>query len=151
MERRIGVGLFVSQAALASQIAEQSLRLFSFVQLECGGVHAVTQTGRSRAVFKHVTKVRVAATADHGNPAHSETAIVETGNVLLSNRLPEAGPAGAGLELRFRIEQWSVAADAAIDAFAVLVPVLAGKSALRAVVARNFEGLWRKLLPPFAF
>jgi len=65
-----------------------------------GGVHAVTQAGGTRAVVEDVAEMGVALGTLHLIANHTEADIAIGLDVLLGDRLPEAGPAGARVELR---------------------------------------------------
>src|SRR5436305_1882381 len=65
--------------------------------------------------------------------------------------LIETRPARPRVELRLRIEQRRPAAHAVIRARFVIVPMLAGKSALGARLARHVILLRRELLLPLSF
>jgi len=62
-------------------------------------------------------------------------------DILFGDWLPKTRPAGAGFELRIRIEEGRVAADAPIQALIVQVPILPGKGPLRGGVARDGESI----------
>ena len=64
------------------------------------------------------------------------------------NWSPEAWPPGAGVELRARLEERRVTADAAIGALAMLVPVRAGECALGSRLAGHTELLGGELASP---
>ena len=53
--------------------------------------------------------------------SHAVARVLDVDDVLLGDRLPEARPAGAGIEFRVGSEERGVAADAAEDAGLVLV------------------------------
>src|SRR4029450_7211691 len=65
--------------------------------------------------------------------------------------LRERGPAGARFELRLGRKEGRAAAHAAVGAFAVVVPILAGEGALGALLAGDAELLARKLALPLLF
>src|ERR1700722_4013049 len=79
---------------------------------------------------------------------HSHGFIAGLDHVLLGDGLPEAGPAGARLELGFGAEESVVATDAAIDSLVVVVPGDAGVGALCAGLAGDGEGDRGELLLP---
>ena len=54
-----------------------------------------------RAVVEHMAEMRVAFSACNGRALHAETGVANLGDVLFCDRLPEAGPSGAGLEFCF--------------------------------------------------
>src|SRR5215472_12289651 len=93
----------------------------------------------------------IAAAASHSRAHHAEGAVANLFHVLRRDRLPEAWPAGAGIELGAGVKKRRAAADAAIQTLVMLVPVLTGESHLRAVMAGNFESAGRELLLPLAF
>src|SRR5580698_36198 len=97
----------------------RSRRLRELHKVHCCRVHAVAQAGWPRAVIEHMAEVRVAAAAGDGGAVHSHAGIVSFDNVLARDGLPEAGPAGAGLELGGRVEYRRVAADAVVNALVV--------------------------------
>ena len=86
--------------------------------------------------------MRVANRAAHLGP-DAEAAIGLFNHIFLRDRLIEARPARAGFELRLRIEQHRVAADAAIKTIGVVIGVLARAWTLRALMARDIELLGR--------
>ena len=85
------------------------------------GIHAVAQAGRLRAVVKDVPQVRVASRAQHLGASHEKRAVGFGAHVLFGDRLIEAWPSGARLELGIRIEQRRGAADAPIQPFRVVL------------------------------
>src|SRR5581483_2954048 len=117
-------------------------------ELERCRVHAVTQAGRARAVVEDVAEVRGAAAAQHFLAHHAVAGVAPYLDVVFINRLVKARPAGAAIELGVRAEQLQAAADADVFALLVIVPVLAGESALGAVVSCDFVLLGRQLLAP---
>src|SRR5262249_51199303 len=96
-----------------------------------------------------MAQVRVAAGAGHAGAAYAEGVVVQLFDGFFCDRLPEAGPPGARLKLRFRTEQRGAAADAAVDSRLMVVPVLPRERHLRAVVPGDVVGAGRELLPPF--
>src|SRR5262249_42194654 len=87
-------------------------------RLEVGrrGGHAVAEAGRPRAVGEDVPEVGVAAAAEDLGPLHEEAPVVLGLDGLGCDRLGEARPAGAGLELGLRREERLAAADARVGA-----------------------------------
>src|SRR5258708_39756457 len=82
-------------------------------------------------------QMRVALRAEHLGAAHSVSAIDARLHVRIVHRRPETGPTGAGIELGAGAEQFVIAADAAIGAVVVQVPVFAGEGGLGAALARD--------------
>src|ERR1051325_194213 len=107
------------------------------LKLQRGGVDAVTQAGRGGAVVKHMPEVRVRTAAHPLGRAHEQAVVPLRFDVVRPDRLPVTRPAGAGLELRVRTEQFLSAADAAIRARFVVVPILAREGALGTLLARH--------------
>ena len=78
-----------------------------------GRVHAIAQAGRTRAVVEDVAEMGVALGASHLVARHPQAGVAVSLDVLLGDGLPEARPAGAGVELGRRREQRILAAHAA--------------------------------------
>src|SRR4249919_4334145 len=129
----------------------RSWRLVGVREAQGDGIHAIAQTGRRRTIVEDVTKVRIAATAGNRRAFHADQIVTGGDFVYLGDRLPETRPAGAGVELGRGIEQRGVAADAAIDAAIVQVPVFAGERALGAGFAGDVIRARRQLFSPFGF
>lgn len=125
--------------------------LLGLCKLQRCGVDAVTQPRGFRAVGENMPQVCVATTARNRDSPHSKTTILHGLHISLCNRLPEARPARAGIELCAGIEQCSSATGAPIDTVVMQIPKSSCKSPFRAVVPRDFESLCRKLRFPFFF
>src|SRR5262249_57903684 len=82
-----------------------SLRL----EVQCHAVDAITQMCGWRPVLEHMAEMAAAAAAVHFRAHHPEAAI-GCGLDRARNRVIEARPAGAALELRLRHEQRLLAA-----------------------------------------
>src|SRR5580698_5470974 len=95
-----------------------------FDETKSHGVHAVTKSCWLWTVVKDVPLMGFAAAAANFSSRHAERKIADLMDVFLCNRLPEAGPSCAGLEFGIGTEERSVAADAAIKAFVMQVPIL---------------------------
>src|SRR5881397_3406025 len=85
----------------------QSLRL----EVQRHAIDAITQMRGGRPIFEHVAEMAAAAAAVHFRAHHPEAAVAG-GFDRARNRVVEAWPAGAALELRLRDEQRLPAADA---------------------------------------
>src|SRR5947207_1319341 len=120
-------------------------------EIERRRVHAVAQSGGTRAVVENVPQMAIAAGAEHLVARHPQRVVSGDGDVLFGDRLPEAGPAGAGLEFRFGVEQGRGAADAPIDSIGMVVGVLSGEGAFGAFAAGYRKLLGGQLLAPFGF
>jgi len=113
-------------------------------------VHAITEVGRGWAVVQNVPKVGIAPPAqDLGRvfapcqpPCRWHNAkrkIIFRADVFVRNRRPEARPSGSRFVLRIGTEKRIVATEAAVDAFFVVVPILACESALRSLLSSDLE------------
>src|SRR5882724_3973074 len=85
-------------------------------QFQRDGIHAVAQAGRSRTIPEDMTQVSVTAAAEDFRSPHEPAAVGAKRDVVLVDRLEEARPAGAGIELRLAIGQRLIAANTVIDA-----------------------------------
>ena len=133
-------------------VGRDSLPLAEFVAFHEShrrGVHAVTQAGRRRAVREDVAEVGVAAAAQHFGADVVHAPIRDGRDVFVVGRFQEARPAGAGIELRSRIEERLPTADADVGRIVVVVPERAGAGALGAALAGHAVLLRRQNLPPF--
>src|SRR5262245_47278698 len=83
-------------------------------------VHAVTPAGRLRAIVEDVAEMAAAAAAVHLGPRHAEGA-VGVGADGIVERLVEARPTGAALELGLGGKQRQVTAGAGEGTLAVLL------------------------------
>src|SRR5215831_18828884 len=108
----------------------QSLRL----EVQCHAVDAIAQMRRGRPILEHMAEMAAAAAAVHFRAHHPE-ATVAGGLDRARNRVVEAGPAGAAVELGFRDEQRLPAADAGEGAGPLLIIERAAARRLRAVTA----------------
>src|SRR5262249_33592269 len=138
----------------ASRGARESTPGFSGVgcglaQVQRAGVHTVALACRCGPVVEYVTQVRSTLLAAHFGPDHEEAAVLVKLYVLPVCGLPEAGPAGARVELGVRTEQLGAASRAVVRPIIVGVPVLARECALCALLAHDVVLLRRQLLAPF--
>src|SRR5215207_8855669 len=81
--------------------------------------------------------------------SHEEAAILFGLDIPLVNWFVEAWPTCTGVELRLGAKERRAAANAAIDAFFFVVPVLTRKSPLGALLPHDSVLLRSKLLTPF--
>src|SRR3954447_10844944 len=100
------------------------------VELQCRRVDAVALAGRVGPVIEQVAEVGAAVLAHDLRAPHEQRLVVALLDLALLGGLVEAGPAGAGVELRARVEQVLAAHNAAVHAVVVAVVVLAGEGAL---------------------
>src|SRR5579863_7012511 len=97
-----------------------------------------------------MAEMGLAAAAGNSSPCHAQGEIRAFMDILLRDRLPETGPAGAGFKFCFRAEQRRITADAAIEPFLMQIPVCARKWPLGSGLARHLEGFSRQLFLPFS-
>src|SRR5688572_28806663 len=97
-------------------------------------VHAVAQAGRPRAVGEDVAEVGVAVLAAHLGARHPQLLVGLLDDVVLLERLPEGGPAGAGVVLLARGEERLARHHVDVDALLLVVPVLVAERRLRPLV-----------------
>src|SRR4051812_27760762 len=110
-------------------------------------VDAVARSGRLRTVVEDVAEVAAAAPAMHLGAEHAVGPVLGLADIAL-DRLVEARPSGAALELGVGGEQRQVAAGAGEDALAVFLEQRAGARSLGAFLAQNFILLRRELGAP---
>src|SRR5579859_126718 len=110
-------------------------------------IHAIAQARRLRAIVEDVAKMTAAAPAMHLGPRHAESAVLGGADRVVQ-RLVEARPTRAALELGVGRKQRQVAAGAGEDAFAVLLQKRARARPLRALIAQDFILLRRELRAP---
>jgi len=91
----------------------------------------------------------VAQAAGDGGAHFHQAAVDGLDDVLFGDGLIKAGPAGAGIELGFGVEQGQVAADAAEDALLFKIPIRSREGALGVGVARDPIGRLVELATPF--
>src|SRR5690348_5500686 len=93
-------------------------------------------------------QVPAAALARHFRAHHAVGLVHVLLDLRLRSRLGEARPAAARVELLARAEQFLAAAGAAIRALGMVVPILAGESALGPLLAQHVVLLGRQALAP---
>src|SRR4051794_30227020 len=98
-------------------------------------VDAPAQAGRRRPIREDVPQVRVAGRAQRLLAGHAVGGVALDVDRVLGDRLEEARPAGAGLELRVRAEQLGPARRAPVQAGRVQLAVLAGERPLGRLLA----------------
>src|SRR2546430_1564982 len=118
------------------------------VQLQRGGVDAITEPGRGRAVREDVPEVAAARRAQHLGAHHAVTCVGLLLHGLLARRRGERGPAAAGVVLCIRVEQLRAAAGAAVGARLEDMVVLPAERRLGALLAQDAVLLGRQLRAP---
>jgi hypothetical protein len=81
--------------------------------------------------------------------AHKPAAVFFGADVFITDRLPEAGPAGARIKFGVRIEQFITAAYTAINAGIFAVVIFTGERTFGTFLAGDMELLFGQLIMPF--
>ena len=111
------------------------------VELQGCRVEAVALAGGWRTVVEHVSEVRTAAGAVDLRADHAVTVIHVTRDVLGIDRLIEARPAGARMELVLAGEQRQPADHAAVGALFLVVEQRAAERGLGVRLLRDTVGV----------
>ncbi len=117
-------------------------------ELQRQPVHAIAQTRRLRPVGEHMSEMPAAARAQDFGALHQQAAIAAFDH-RMRQRLPEARPAGAAIELGRRAEQGQHAAGADEPAAAMFVQQRTGEGMLGARLAQHGIALGPEQPPPF--
>ena len=96
-----------------------------------------------------MAEMGVAERAFHLSPQHAHAEVIFFADIFRRDRFKEAGPAGAGFKLCFRIEQSRAAIRAAKNSGTVLMQKLTGARYLRSSLARDRVLRSRQDAPPF--
>ena len=123
-------------------------RLRSLHEVQGRGVHAVAEAGGFRAIVEDMPEMGIAFGAGNRRANHPQSRVTDLGYVFFGYGSPEAGPSGAGVKFGSGVEERVVAADAAVDAFVVKVPVFPGIGDFSVGVAGNVEDAGAELLAP---
>src|SRR5690242_15445372 len=118
------------------------------LQIESARVDAVAQPGGVGTVVEHVPEMASAAAAQDLGALHEQASVLAGLDVLGDGRLVEAGPSGAGVELRVGAEQLGAATGAVVHPVVLDVHVLARERPLGAVAAEDLVLVGRQALPP---
>src|SRR5271167_213370 len=98
-----------SSAASGSGIANFLNDMTTFLPLRAryevqrNRIHAITQACRPRPVVEHMAQVSIAAAAGDRIALHPKGAVAGLDDIHGRYRLPEAGPAGSGIEFGLRV------------------------------------------------
>src|SRR5918996_3632213 len=111
-------------------------------------VHAVALSGRLGTIIEEMAEVTAAPGARDLDAAHAEAHILVKLDGSPSDRLKEAGPAGARVVLRLGTEQFRSARRAPVGPAILRERVLAGEGALRALVPEHLELFRGQALSP---
>ena len=117
-------------------------------KLQRAGVHAVALPRGVRPVVEDVAEMAAARCAPHLGADHAVSDVAVQRHRVGLHRLPEAGPAGPGVELGVGGEQRRTAPRTPVGAVAVVVPVRAGERPLRAALAEDLVLLGSEALAP---
>jgi hypothetical protein len=121
------------------------------LEIQRSRVHAISQPRGTGTIRKQMPQMRTALCAQHFCSHHAVGCVGFGADVFLDGRRGKAWPSGAGFELGIRPEQLRATADAAVNAFFVIVPIAPGEGRLGALLPRDVVLLWRELLLPFRF
>ncbi len=123
----------------------------SFLRLkhERGGVDAIPQSSRARAVREDVSKVAATSGTKHFRPNHSEAAILLRCDYVRGGGLIEAWPATARIEFRFRNKKLQTTPGATVPAAFAVTPVTPRECGLGAFSTQDEILLRRELIFPF--
>src|SRR6476619_1969345 len=112
-------------------------RLVGRRERQADGVDAVALAGRRRSIGKDVALVRAAAGADYLCPDHAIAGVANIFEMIGRERLGEAWPAGAALELGAPTKQGQAAEAASEDAGPLLVQEYPAKWRFGAMLEEN--------------
>jgi len=118
------------------------------LEVQSIAVHAIAQAGGRGAVVEHVAKMGVALRAAYLRARHGIGLVLVQANGVIVHRSIEAWPSRAGIVFGLGGEKRAAAGHAAIEAFALVVPIGAGEGTLGAVLARDVILLGRQVLAP---
>src|ERR1700688_2136224 len=147
-ERRFSAALGVQDRRASALL---KLLLLLWLQLQRGGVHAVTQPRRTRTIRKDVPQMRLAARTPDFSPTHAVRSIRKLFDRALSRWLIEAGPAGSGVEFCFGAEERLSAAHAGIRSRVFGLIVFPGERRLSSTFARYLVLFRRQFFLPLGF
>ena len=104
---------------------------------EAHRIDAITLPGRRRTVGEDMALVRPAPGAHDFRADHSVTVVADVFEVPLRERLGEAWPAGAALELRSALKKWQSAEPAREHSRALLLEENAAERRFGAMLEKN--------------
>ncbi len=130
-------------------MAASARGLLFLLELEADAVHAVAQSRGLGPVVEDVAQVSPAARAKRFRAAHEEAVVRLGRDVVLNDRLEEAGPARAGIELGLRAEEVQAAAGALVGPLFLIMFERARESPFRTFLPGDFVLLGRQDFSPF--
>ena len=104
--------------------------------------------GRLWAIIEDMAQMSVAFTAKDLGSMHKQAIVFFSGDVFFRDGGPKTRPTGSGIKLGVRAKEFIAAAAATVDALLVIVPILTGKSGLRAFLPCYMKLLVRQLFLP---
>jgi len=102
-------------------------------------VDAIPEAGRCWAIVKDMSKVSIATAANDFRRGSNQASVDSGCDHLDINWLKEAGPAGAGVELRIAFKQRLATANTLVHAIIVRIPVLASETRFGSFLPGDFE------------
>ncbi len=95
--------MFVEILRIQGEVVLFTLSLLP-IENKCGGVYAIAQSGRFRAIVEDMTEMGFASVTKHLDAFHAMSGVHPFDHTIRLMRLPEAGPATAGFKLHPRIK-----------------------------------------------
>src|SRR5580692_10558998 len=126
----------------------QYLCLGASHEVQRDGIHAIPQTRGFWSIIEYMPQMRVAAAAGNRVALHTKAVVRTLDDVDGRYRLPETRPPGAGFELRLRIVQRGIAADATVQTVGMIARVLAREGYLGALLPGYAKCRGRQLRLP---
>src|SRR5665213_2286513 len=112
----------------------------AFCETQCGRVHAIAKAGRLRPIIEDVTQMRIATRTGNRGARYEHGRVADLRHIEFRDRLPEARPAGAGIEFGPGVVERGVAADAAIESVTFRLRIFAGEGLFGISLARYRKG-----------
>jgi len=118
---------------------------FTFHELQRGGINAMALPGRGGPVIEDVAKMRATTVAVDFRSHHAVASIGLGSDRAVGDGVVETGPPSPGIKFRGGTIERLATADAGVGSVLLVVPVRAGKSRLRSVLACDEKLLGRQL------
>ena len=127
-------------AGVESHTQWETVGAFSpFFKIERCRVHAIALAGRCGPIRKYMTQVCAAVGANCFGSGHSMGAVHMLFNRAFLDFLGKTWPAASRVKLCGRVEQFGIAANAAVAAFCLVVIVFTGKRPFSRCLARDLK------------
>src|SRR5690606_4529615 len=135
------------------QAGKNQKAAFSFgrVKAKGQGVDAIAQASWRRAIGEYMSQMGIANIAKHFLADHAVRRIGFFSDIVRIDWFKITWPAATGIELGVGSKQRRAASDTRVDAWLEMVPVLTGKGAFRAFLARYLEAFRGKQFAPLLF